>query len=147
MIIYIDMDGVICNYEYSYNLMRKINPAIRFPQSKKKFWTDLNPIEGAIYAVNILRKKHQVYILTAPSTKNSESYSGKRIWIKKHFDMDMVERLILCNYKGLLDGDVLIDDNHKGKGQEDFKGQLILFGSKDFPTWDDVLKNKLLWRV
>lgn len=145
MRILIDMDGVICNYKDMAARMKKLTPSQRFPQSHEDFWIALKPIEGAIKAVNKLRRSHDVYILSGPSTRNPGSYSGKRIWVENHFDMDMVDRLILCNHKGLVQGDVLIDDNVKGKGQEHFEGTLVQFGSTDYPNWDSTLEkiNKL----
>lgn len=140
MRILIDMDGVICNYKEMHALMKTLAPSLRFPQSGKKFWTSLKPIEGAIEAVNKLRELHDVYILSGPSTRNPASYSGKRIWIEEHFDKDMAERLILCNFKGLVKGDILIDDNLTGKGQEDFEGRQIHFGHEIYPTWKEVLE-------
>lgn len=140
MIVYVDMDGVLCNYLAMHEGMKKLAPAQRFPQSHEHFWVHLKPIEGAKIAINKLRKAHDVYILSGPSTRNPGSYSGKRIWVENHFDRDMCERLILCNYKGLLKGDILIDDNVRGKGQENFDGKLIHFGSERFPNWKKVLK-------
>ena len=139
MRIYIDMDGVICDFKGLYTTMRNKVPTLKFPQSNREFWTNLKPIKGAIEAVNKLRGLHDVYILSAPSVRNPSSYSGKRIWIENYFDMDMVNKLILCNHKGLLSGDYLIDDNLKGKGQEDFKGIQIHFGKDPHPTWKEVL--------
>jgi len=37
-----------------------------------------------------------------------------------------------------LKGDILIDDNIKGKGQEIFEGRLIHFGSDQFPDLKSV---------
>jgi len=140
MIIYIDMDDVICDFKGTYAIMRELNPSLKFPQSSIKFWTSLKPVEGAIKAVNTLRGLHDVFILSAPSIRNPASYSGKRIWVENHLGRDFIDRLILCNYKGLLKGDYLIDDNIKGKGQENFEGTQIVFGNKLFPTWKEVLK-------
>ena len=53
------------------------------------------------------------------------------------------------NYKNLLDGDqkwylskgdYLIDNQLNGRGQDKFEGELIHFGSKKFPTWNEVIK-------
>ncbi len=134
------MDGVMCDYEGTYALEKKEAPHLKFPQKEQIFWLKLKPIKGAIEAVNKLRELHDVYILTAPSKRNPASYSGKRIWVEDYFDMDMVDRLILCNNKGLLRGNLLIDDNLTGKRQENFQGQQLHFGSKKYPDWASVLK-------
>ncbi len=143
MIVHIDMDEVICDYKKAHALMRKLFPTLKYPQRGEEFWTSLKPIEGAIDAVNKLREVHDVYILSAPSVNNPSSYSGKRIWIENHFDFELAKRLILCTNKGLLRGDVLIDDNYKGKGQENFEGGVMLFGASQFPTWEEVLDELL----
>jgi len=140
MIIYIDMDEVICDFKGAYKLMRKLVPSLEFPQQGVEFWTRLNPIENAIDSVNILREKYDVYILSAPSYMNPASYSGKRIWIEEHFDLEFTKKLILCRNKGLLRGDILIDDYIKGNGQEHFDGRLLHFGGEKYPTWKEVLK-------
>jgi 5'(3')-deoxyribonucleotidase len=51
---------------------------------------------------------------------------------------NFVDRLIICSHKGLLKGDILIDDNDSGRGQEHFEGRLIHFGSPQCPDWASV---------
>jgi len=41
--------------------------------------------------------------------------------------------------KSLLKGDYLIDDYDYGKGQDNFDGTLIHFGSSEFKSWREVL--------
>ena len=140
MIVYIDMDDVICDYSSAFESDLEANPGIQFPQSQYGFFQKLKPIEGAIISVEALIKseKYVPYVLTAPSTRNPFSYTEKRIWIEKYFGYDFTKRLIICSDKGLLKGDILIDDNTSGKGQENFEGQLIYFGSDEFPNWEAV---------
>jgi 5'-nucleotidase len=142
MIVYVDMDDVLCNYSASFNAKKLVNPEQPYPQSQYGFYTELEPIAQAIESVNQLRKLagFEVYILTAPSILNPLSYTGKRVWVEKHFDLDFVNRLIISPNKGLLNGDYLIDDLIQGRGQENFTGEIIHFGSKDFPDWSAVIK-------
>lgn len=104
----------------------------------------LNPIDGAIDAVSTLISINHfdVYILTAPSTRNPLSYKEKRVWIETHFGYDFCKKLIICSNKGLLKGDILIDDNLTGKGQDKFEGELLHFGSNEYPNWETI-QNKL----
>ena len=51
----------------------------------------------------------------------------------------MTHKLHISPHKGLFEGDILIDDNVSGKGQEAFKGLIIHFGSADCPDWKAVL--------
>ena len=144
-VIYIDMDDVLCDYCSSYKYYQLNSPSIKFPQSIKGFFKKLKPIKNGVETVNkmISSEKYDPYILTAPSTRNPYSYMEKRIWIETHFGYDFTKKLIICPNKGLLRGDMLIDDNIAGKGQEYFSGEIIHFGSPEFPNWTSV--NDLLF--
>lgn len=48
------------------------------------------------------------------------------------------KRLILSHHKELNKGDFLIDDRFTN-GAENFCGELILFGSEQYPDWDSVV--------
>lgn len=63
----------------------------------------------------------------------------KRIWIGEHFGYPFVKNLVLAAQKNLLKGDLLIDYNISGKGQDGFEGRLIHFGSADYPDWKAVM--------
>ena len=142
LVIYIDMDDVICDYQSAYSFYKSEDPKLRFPQALLGFFEDLKPIENAVESVNKLRSMSNldVYILSAPSTRNIKSYSEKRAWVGRHFDYDLAKRLILCSNKGLMRGDFLVDDNNSGKGQERFEGELLHFGTDQFPDWSSVMK-------
>lgn len=49
-----------------------------------------------------------------------------------------MKKLIISPNKSLLKGQYLIDDQASGKGQDAFEGELIHFGSKEFPNWAKV---------
>lgn len=141
MIVYIDMDDVLCDYTTAFNIAIKETPDIAFPQSQYGFYANLAPITGAIEGVGKLinSEKFDPYILTAPSTKNPLSYTEKRVWIEKYFGFEFTEKLIISPNKGLLKGDILIDDLIEGRGQENFEGKIIQFGSADHPNWKSVI--------
>ena len=145
MIVYIDMDDTICDFKGSVKEFIRNGGSLKFPQSKIGFFESLPPINGAIEAVNRLRASqiYDVYILTAPSTRNPHCYMEKRVWVEKYFDYEFTKKLIISPNKGLLKGDFLIDDYDRGKGQEDFEGELIHFGSSAYPDWDAVLNHLL----
>jgi len=138
------MDDVLCDYSHAHAKALIQNPSQGFPQSQHGFFENLAPIEGGLETVKHLKKSnnYEPYILTAPSERNPLSYTEKRLWIEKHLGFDFVERLIICSDKSLLRGDILIDDHISGKGQENFAGQLIHFGSEEFLNW--VMVQKLL---
>lgn len=128
------MDDVLCDYVAERNKKLLENPDILYPQSQYGFFTNLEPIEGAIEGVNYLRTKFDVYILTRPSYKNPLCYTEKRIWIEKHFGLEFCKNLIIAYDKSLLRGDYLIDDVR----WDDFEGKQLLFGSDEFKNWEKV---------
>lgn len=140
-IIYIDMDGVLCNFNDARDKALLKNPDNKYPQSEYNFFRKLKPIKRSKDIVKWLinSPRYDVYILTTPSIKNPMSYTEKAMWVKKHYGEEMLNKLIISPNKGLNKGDYLIDDNLSGGGQETFKGKLIHFGSEEFTDWHDVL--------
>jgi len=139
--IYIDMDGVLCDFVAHRDAMLQQCPGIAYPQSQYGFFRDLPPIRGGLEAMHDLLASapYDPYILTAPSTRNPLCYTEKRVWVEEHLGMPYVERLIISPNKALLKGAYLIDDHQSGRGQEEFEGELIHFGSSQFPTWSEVM--------
>ena len=140
-VLYVDMDGVLCDFYGAHKKALLKNPHNKYPQSEYGFFTNLEPLPGAIKAMKWLMDStyFDVYILTAPSVKNPLCYTEKRIWVENWLGDEMVNRLIITPNKGLNKGDYLIDDNLHGRGQNLFKGEVIHFGSEEFPNWDEVL--------
>ena len=82
-----------------------------------------------------------VHILSAPSVFNPLCYTEKRLWVENYPGFEFVHKLILASNKGLLKGDYLIDDYIAGRrGQENFDGELIHFGSNKHPDWLAIMK-------
>ena len=148
-IIYIDMDGVLVDFEKSVETHFEQYP---YQKSIYKNHADLIhnvflnalPIEGAIEAVHKLEEsgKYELFIATAAPWGNTESASHKRIWIEKYFGKLFKRKMFITHRKDLLMGDYLIDDRTKN-GAGEFRGELIQFGTEQFPNWDSVL-TKLL---
>lgn len=136
------MDDTICNYRKQYLTFQKLYPDVEFPQSIKGFFYSLEFSKGAEEVVQKLfnDERYQVYILTAPSIYNPSCYTEKRLWVEEKLGFEWVERLIIAYDKSLLKGDFLVDDYDQGRGQDQFEGELIHFGSKDFPNWEAVGK-------
>jgi len=136
------MDDVLADFSYGCEQHFKSKKKGGFPKGKVGFFENLLPIDGAIEAVNKFREQKDidVYILTAPSTRNPHSYSEKRIWVENYFDYQFTKNLIICANKSLLKGDILIDENISGKGQENFEGELIHFSSDKYPNWSSVME-------
>lgn len=138
-VIYIDMDDTLCDFSGAFKKAIASNPTTAYPQSQLDFFRNLEPLPKAIETVNKLigSPNYDVYILTAPSIKNPLCYMEKRIWVEQHFSLDFVNKLIISPNKALFKGDYLIDDTTT-KGQLEFEGEFIHFGSEKFPDWDVV---------
>lgn len=141
IVIYIDMDDVLCDFSAESAKRKASNPAIKYPQTQYDFFRSLKPIPNALESVMRLNRnpRFETYILTAPSVYNPMCYTEKRMWVEDHLGMDMVRRLIINPHKNLNKGDYLIDDHAKGSGQDLFEGTLIHFGSKAYPDWLTVM--------
>lgn len=149
-ILYIDMDGVIADFnqgviqlqeeKYSHKTFLSWDQTADFICDKHpNLFENLPPIEGAIATVEKLFEIYDVYFLSTPVWRNPKSYQGKRIWIEKHFGEKSKKRLILTHRKDLQIGDYLVDDRlHNGAGA--FKGFHIHFGTNFFPDWEVTLK-------
>lgn len=137
--LYIDMDGVLCNFfKAALEALRK-NPEQKYPQSQWGFFLKLEEIPGAIESVNKLKEKYDVWILTRPSFHNVNCFTEKAQWIWDHLGFDMLQKTIMSGDKSLLKGEYLIDDTNTA-GQSEFEGEWIHFGSDKFKNWNSVLE-------
>ena len=132
--VYVDMDGVLCDYLTSMYRTLARTPQNGFPQASYGFFRDMGEMDGAVEAYLWLHENFDTWILTRPSVLNPMCYTEKREWVEKHLGIDVCEKLIMCTEKGLLKGDYLIDD----MPWPTFEGQQITFGSPKFPDWKSV---------
>ena len=142
-IIYIDMDGVVSNFDKGRenSPLRYTSPYKGRPDRIPDIYKDLEPIDGAIEAVNQIlnNSDFETFFLFFLPWDNPDGWKHKRLWIEKYFGKAARHKLILSSRKDLNIGDYLIDDsNHRGQGQ--FRGEWIHFGSDMFPNWEAVLK-------
>lgn len=136
--IYVDMDGVLCNFLKAYLHDLQKNPSQKYPQAQWGFFLKLEEIPGAIEGFRKLQEKYDVWILTRPSFYNVNCFTEKAEWVLEHLGFDVLEKTILAGDKSLLKGDYLIDDQDS-YGQSDFEGEWIEFGSLRFPDWNSVV--------
>ena len=136
--LFIDMDGVLCDYnkgklEHCKNEHESVNDI-------PNFFRTLKPLNDAVHALNqiIYSKKYDIFILSTAPWSNPSSWTDKRLWIEDYFGSKLNKRLILTHRKDFLKGDFLIDDR-PNNGAKDFEGEWIHFGSQRFPNWETTL--------
>lgn len=134
--VYVDMDNTLCDFESKSREMKALSKGtLVYPQSQYGFFTNLEPLPGAIEGYQTLEKYFEVYILTAPSYRNPLCYTEKRVWVEKHLGLTTTKNLIICQRKGLLKGDYLIDDHL----YPEFEGEQLQIGTTPFETWEEIL--------
>ena len=138
--LYVDMDGVLVDFNSGVNRLNKMTKAAyaNDPKNAPGVFALMDPIPGAIEAINRLDEKFDVYILSTAPWNNPSAWSDKLNWVKRHLGERFKKRLILSHHKDLLRGDFLIDDWDK-HGVTDFQGEWIQFGSERFPDWDSIV--------
>jgi 5'-nucleotidase len=102
----------------------------------------MDPLEAAIESYQKLSQSFDTYILSTSPWENPTAASDKFAWVKHYLGDHAYKRLTLSHHKHLNQGDFLIDDR-PNNGADKFTGELILFGSKQFPDWN-VVTNYLL---
>jgi len=143
-ILYIDMDGVLVDFESSF---AHVSDALLDKYKGNEddipgIFGHMAPKPGAIEAYRELAETYDTYILSTSPWENPSAWSDKLLWVKTHLDAGrggaVHKRLILTHHKDLNRGDYLVDDSTKN-GADRFGGELILFGSERFPDWPAVV--------
>ena len=65
-IVFVDMDGVLCNFYKAAKQALIDNPLQKYPQSQWGFFLKLEEIPNAIKSFRKLEEKYDVWILTRP---------------------------------------------------------------------------------
>ena len=140
-VLYVDMDNVLVNFQSGIDaLSEKLKKQYAGCYDRvPNIFSKMQPNEGAIDAINCLKNKYDIYILSTAPWDNPSAWSDKLEWVKRYLGEVCYKRLILSHHKNLNAGDYLIDDRKKN-GAANFKGKLILFGSEQFPNWKSVAK-------
>lgn len=140
-VLYVDMDNVLVNFQSGIDaLSEKLKKQYAGCYDRvPNIFSKMQPNEGAIDAINCLKNKYDIYILSTAPWDNPSAWSDKLEWVKRYLGEVCHKRLILSHHKNLNAGDYLIDDRKKN-GAANFKGKLILFGSEQFPNWKSVAK-------
>ena len=90
------------------------------------FYADLEPIDGAIDALNdMVAAGHDVAIVTSPYYSNPTCIEDKLTWVRRNLGREWLSRVILAGDKTRIAGDILIDD------------KTTITGSRP-PVWEHV---------
>ena len=136
--VYVDMDGVLCNFKDPFVEAISKNPEQKYPHSQYGFFMNLVPMENAIESFKKLEEVYDVWILTRPSIQNPLCYTEKAIWVREKLGLEVLRKTVMCCDKSLLKGDILIDDTTE-YGQTEFEGEFIQFATDKFPDWNTVV--------
>lgn len=150
-ILYIDMDGVVANFDAALNaLIPDLRDPVKYPtiemRSEKvdavcsqnpNIFLNLELLPDAKISVQLLFGFYDLYFLSTPMWHVPQSFTDKRIWIENNFGPEAKQRLILTHRKDLCIGHYLVDDRTK-HGASEFPGLHIHFGTPMFPDWAAV---------
>ena len=128
--LYIELENVLCNYNGRFFELRAeydCDDINELPIHYK----DMEPIDGAIEAVEECAENLNVYIVT-PDEQREE----KTEWVRTHLPQ-VVDNILFCNIEEIRDGNYLVCMNKEKGGC--FRGRLIEYYSMNFPTWLEIL--------
>ena len=54
LLVYIDMDGVLCDFDGAFKRDKDAFPDLDYPQSREGFYRGLVPIEGAVECLSLI---------------------------------------------------------------------------------------------
>jgi len=147
-ILYVDLDNTLVHFKSGIDRLG----ADDFQEYQDRYdeapgiFALMDPIDGAVEAFTLLAEHFDAYILSTAPWKNPSAWSDKLLWVQKHFGIEPTsvayKRLILSHHKNLNHGDFLVDDRDHN-GAKDFTGELVKFGSAEFPDWDAVTAHLL----
>ena len=138
--LYFDMDGVIVDFASALKLQseKTLKEYDGRLDEIPGLFGQMTPMPGALDAVRKLSEKYDCYILSTAPWNNPSAWSDKVMWISRYLEDVFYKKMVITHCKHLCKGDYLIDDRDKN-GAGEFEGELIRFGSEDFPDWDSVV--------
>ena len=138
--LYFDMDGVIVDFVSALELQSE--DTLKEYEGRLDeipgLFGQMKPMPGALEAVRKLNEKYDCYILSTAPWRNPSAWSDKVEWITRHLEDVFYKKMVITHCKHLCKGDYLIDDRDRN-GASEFEGELIRFGSDQFPDWASVV--------
>ena len=144
-ILYVDMDNTLVDFRAR---LEGIDPVLRKRYEGREdelpgLFALMPPMPGALDSFRELAGLFDTYILSTAPWGNPSAWQHKVEWVQVHLGMDRgspaYKRLILSHHKNLNIGDFLVDDRPHHSGVNKFAGEVIAFGSPDFPDWAAVV--------
>ena len=157
MIILVDMDGVLADFEQGFvNIWKVKHPDLPYisPEKRTTFYTykqypkeqrpltqeivrasgffaSLPPIKGALKGfAELAETDQQIFICSSPLIGNPTGASEKYDWIEQYLGREWLGNVILAPDKTMVRGDILIDDRPKVEGSQT-------------PIWEHILYDQL----
>lgn len=111
--------------------------------SIENFWLNIEPKHDAFHIMADLNKTYELYVASAPFP-TKKCIPDKITWMKKHFPFLSYHQIIFIYNKGLLRGDIMIDD--KPDNLIVFHGLKVLYRTpvnRQYNDFDHIVNN---WR-
>jgi len=151
--IFLDMDGVVCNWQKkacqlmdvnlkNNKIRRKLKRDSKIQNlnlfdieeleetlntHKPNFWANLEKFSWSDDLYYKLKKNNTVFFLTSPGKRKTKSFNGKREWLKKQYNTDKII-FTTEKYACATKESVLIDDSEKNINKfVEWGGNAILF--------------------
>jgi 5'(3')-deoxyribonucleotidase len=105
------------------------------------FNTFLDPYPGAMQALRRLNARHEVYLVTSIASPWETHVPARTKWLRRHAPfLDIRNQVIVANQKGIVQGDVLVDDyleNIRSWRAWNPKGRAVVIDHpwNEGPTW------------
>lgn len=148
-ILYVDMDNTLVDFA---GALGRVDPVILAEYEGRAdeipgVFALMYPMPGALEAFTTLSQVFDTYILSTAPWRNPSAWQHKLEWVQAHFGQEQgtpaYKRLILSHHKNLNQGDFIVDDRPHKCGVDRFRGEVIHFGSADFPDWPAVTAHLL----
>ena len=143
-VLYIDMDNTLVNFTARLEgVDEKVREQYRGREDELPgLFALMPPMAGALEAFTELATLFDTYILSTAPWGNPAAAQHKVEWVQIHLGKDKdspaYKRLILSHHKNLNRGDFLVDDRPLNNGADEFDGEVVAFGSPEFPDWSAV---------
>lgn len=139
MIIYVDMDGVLADFD---KMMQERSMSGKELKMVRGIYMELDVYPGAKDAITKLKNSgFSLHVATKIPDDNPYAATEKLLWLNEHFP-ELIPNVTITNNKGALGDEYsfLIDDRIHKANVCNFKGKVLHFGENGFyKNWSDVL--------